>query len=604
MKDQDSTENWRLEEGGEVDDRWVLEPSEQKLTEQWDLQDEPPERVGEWQPVDYQKPPRRGASWILPTIVVVALLAVLGYSLWALLPNVVRGIMGKGSAEGTATMEPGATPSAVAAVVAAEETPTATPTEEIPPTPTDVPPTQEPAPVVPKDVVLQLFGTVTSTYGVNARSAPDENAEVKRVLLQGETMFVFGENGDYLRLFLTDGPLEEGQAISGTIAYAAKEYFAVAEQPVRRALWEAVFQAVGLPVPGSEEPTPAVEEPSTAITETATTTSTETILLPTPTPAPGNTGAPVSVTLTISAVNGLNVRTNPEIAADIVSLLENGAVVDVIGRYVDNNWYKVRLPDGSEGWVASEFVVLNGNPVALPVTRLENLPQPTPAPTITPTLEAGGAAPVPPPAPFVAELPDGVIGVTVPVTSGVNVRTEPNTDADVIDTAPLNAALPAVGRSEDALWIMVELPDGSRGWLFRAAIIPNAILDDLPVTEDESLAAPATTPEPDAATETPEAETPEPETPAAATPEAETTPAAPATGASATVTSIVAPIYAQASTEAERLEVVPRATTLAVTGRNEDGSWVQVLSRGGEVGWAPAGSISVNVDITTLPVAP
>lgn len=617
MKDQDSTENWRLEEGGEVDDRWVLEPSEQKLTEQWDLQDEPPERVGEWQPVDYQKPSRRGASWILPTVVTVALLAVLGYSAVTLLPRLVNTFTGQGSTEGTATVEPSdATPPAVAGVAGAESTPTATPTEEVSPTPTEAPPTQEAPPAVPADVVQQLFGTVTSTYGVNARSAPDENAEVVRVVLQGETMFVFGEDGDFLRLFLTDGPLQEGQAISGTIAYAAKEYFAVAEQPVRRALWEAVFLGAGLPVPGSEEPTPVAEEPSTAITDTVTATDTVTdtvaadaLLLPTPTPAPGQTGgapAPVAVSLTISAVNGLNVRTNPEIAADIVSLLENGATVDVIGRFVDSNWYKVRLPDGSEGWVAADFVTLNGDPSALPVTRLENLPLPTPAPTITPTLEAGDATPAPPPAPYVAELPEGVTGVTVPTANGVNVRTEPNTDADVIDTVPLNAALPAVGRSEDALWIMVELPDGSRGWLFRAAIIPNAVLDDLPVSEGETLVAPAATPEPDAATpeaETPEVETPEAETPEG-TPEAESTPTAPAGGASATVTSIVAPIYEDASTEAERLEVVPRGTTLAVTGRNEDGSWVQVLSRGGDVGWAPAGSISVNVDITTLPVAP
>lgn len=595
MNDQDSTENWRLEEGGEVDNRWVLEESEQKLSEQWDLQDEPPERVGEWQPVEYEKPPRRGASWILPTIVTVALLGVLGYSTVTLGPRIWDAI--RSTLEGTPTVEAvGATPSAVAAVVG-ETTPTETPTEEATVAPTDVPPTQEATPEVPEDFVKQLFGTVTSTYGVNARSAPDENAEVVRVILQGETMFVLGEEGNFLRLFLTDSPLAEGQPITGTIAYAAKEYFAVADQPIRRALWEAVFRGAGLPIPGAEEPTPVGGEPATEIT--ATKTATETLLLPTPTPSPAlgeapPVAAPISVTLTISAVNGLNVRTTPEIAADIVSLLENGATVDVIGRYVDGNWYRVRLPDGSEGWVASEFVVLNGDPAGLPVTRLEELPLRTPAPTITPTVAAGEATPVPPPAPYVATLEAGVTGVVVPTANGVNVRTEPNTEAAVIETVPLNAALPAVGRSADALWIMVELPGGGRGWLFRAAIIPNASLDDLPVTEGEAAATPAATP----AAGTPEAATPE------ATPEAGTTPAPSAAGATATVSSIVAPIYAQASTEAERLEVVPRGTAMAVSGRNEDGSWVQVLSRGGAVGWAPAGSVSVNVEITTLPVVP
>ena len=40
MNDQRSSENWELEEGGEADDRWMLEESEQKLTDQWQLADE------------------------------------------------------------------------------------------------------------------------------------------------------------------------------------------------------------------------------------------------------------------------------------------------------------------------------------------------------------------------------------------------------------------------------------------------------------------------------------------------------------------------------------------------------------------------------------
>jgi hypothetical protein len=52
--EQTPSKDWRLEEGDDVDERWVLQDSEQQLNEQWDIEgvDEP---VSQWQPVEYEK---------------------------------------------------------------------------------------------------------------------------------------------------------------------------------------------------------------------------------------------------------------------------------------------------------------------------------------------------------------------------------------------------------------------------------------------------------------------------------------------------------------------------------------------------------------------
>ena len=88
MKDDASSQGWELEDTGDAEDRWVLEESEQQLGDEWDLEGTP-EPVGQWQPVEYDKPRRGGPAWILPTVVTIALLAVLGYSAVTLVPELV-----------------------------------------------------------------------------------------------------------------------------------------------------------------------------------------------------------------------------------------------------------------------------------------------------------------------------------------------------------------------------------------------------------------------------------------------------------------------------------------------------------------------------------
>ena len=78
----DPLKNWQLENRGEPLDQWKLQEAEQDLTRHLQLQ---PDEAGKqaWQPVEYKRVPgKRQTGWILPSIVIVALLLALGYVAW------------------------------------------------------------------------------------------------------------------------------------------------------------------------------------------------------------------------------------------------------------------------------------------------------------------------------------------------------------------------------------------------------------------------------------------------------------------------------------------------------------------------------------------
>ena len=608
MKDDASPQGWELEEGSDADDRWVLEDSEQHMSDEWDLEGTP-EPVGQWQPVEYDKPRRAGPAWILPTVVTVALLAVLGYSAYTLVPSLVESLrngtagIGQAPPEGTPPTEEGA------AVAAAEETPTEEATETPPPTdtPTEEPPTPTPSPTL--SVAQQLFATVLSEYGVNARSEPSVDSQVLQILEQNDTFIVLQELDDgWLMLFVSDGPLEAGQPISGFAAYASAEFFAQARQPFAESLYQAVLAAAGI------EPTATPVPP----TPTSDGTTSGDLALPTVTPVPEpqseappatlDAAEPTSVTITIDAVSGANVRTLPELNSDVVTLLADQTEVLAIGRYATNDWILVDLGDGATGWVYAELAVVNGDLTTLPLITLGELPAPSPTPTETPTPEPTPTSPpVEPPTPYSSELPAGVPGAIVFSAAGVNARNLPSAESGVVTILPENAALPVVGRSTNGEWLQVELPQGGTAWVFRAAIIPRGDVNSVPVTEGEAetaspTATPASEPEP-VATEVPAVESTMAATAPAtdAEPTAEAT-AQPSTGATAKMRLVVVPVYAAPSSDGESIERIGRSTEVPATGRTADGAWVQVQSSSGDLGWVTVKSVELSVDVDSLPV--
>ncbi len=616
--DPRSNDNWRLEEGGTDDDKWLLRESEQTLDDQWSLQQaEPVDPISSWQPVEYVKEPRRSTSWVLPTIITVALMVTLGYAVYRLLwPD----LFGLGS-------EP--TPTAQVAVI-----PTTPPVEETPPAvespvatavgsaaPTAAtaatPALPTPPPLAPSDLVTQDFAIVNSVVGVNARFAPNTDAAIIRILDQGESLFVFSQEGEWLEVFVADTPLTEGQALSGTVGYAAAIFFDVSAREITEQLRNEVLAFAGkLPTPTPEpllEPTPADVAASPEITATSATTSTVT------------DGDASQLTVTVNAIYGVNARRSPVTEeSNIIRLLDNGTVLPAIGRTADTLWIQVRLPDQVDGWIAAEFLAPSGDLTTLPVAGDDAV---VTAPVITSTSAITTSGIVPPP-PYTGLAPtDGSPAIIVTVVDGANARSSPALGGTVEAVVPQGAVLPATGRSTDSQWVEVTLPTGVSAWIFRDTVVPVGAVGALPATDGGALTptpeatfAPVLLPTPtpttapvDAATPTAE---PAAETEATAVPTEsatsestpESTPESTAEPESTTVTAEVVPffvpLYDEPSADSTIVVRSAHGSDLVVIGRTTDGAWLQVTTAGGAIGWVVAGNVQVTGDIGEVPVAP
>lgn len=603
MTRQTSPDNWQLQEGGEIDDKWLLQESEQTVTKPWELQ-EAEAQFREWQPVDYQPAAKTGApiTRILPFVVIIAVVAVVGYGAFVIIPDLFRQgdepptevalqaetpeVSITGIVTDSETQPPGAAQEVAEPEVAPVEP---TPTEQPPPTPT---PTEDPS----TQAVLQVeFATVVNPYGVNARVAPNVDAAIIRILEQGQTFLVLGSTADgWLELFVNESQLAPGSPILGQVGYASAEFLQRSQQIIPQDFYNQILMVAGRFTP---TPVAPAEVPTTeAVTSTIDGGFVMPTVTPSPVPATALTGtgsaestAPISLTITISSPTGLNVRIRPSVDAPIVTLLTDQQTVPALGRLLDNQWVFVQLPDGAVGWVSIEFIVVNGDINQLPPV----LPEPeTPEAEAeaTPTPIASDALPDPPP-PYTAALAEGVTGVRVPI-NGVNARATADPDGDLVEVVPAGAALMALALSPDGQWIQVQLPSGDTAWVFRSVVVPVGAVDALPtvgageIPVGDTTTAPITTTVPSPTT-----------TPAAtATPEVE-----PAAGA--TARRLRVDIYPAPGGEGQRLASVGLNTVLPVTGRNAAGDWVQVVSpEDGTVGWVKAADVELNVEITSLPV--
>lgn len=83
----------------------------------------------------------------------------------------------------------------------------------------------------------------------------------------------------------------------------------------------------------------------------------------------GNTGTPMPAFVTLKTDS--NIRSGPGTASPVISTLMAGTALQTYG--VSSDWFKVKLPDGRYGWIAS-WLVSSGDSVPLPGT-----PSPSPS---------------------------------------------------------------------------------------------------------------------------------------------------------------------------------------------------------------------------------
>lgn len=584
MSADDSLKNWQVEDGGKGADRYVMTGSETEPPKQLQLQEDAA-GGSQWQPIDYRRQTGPRRNWILPSVVIVALLGVLTYVGWIAFGQVVGSDTGSnpftammtavtdvmGSQVATApTPEVSAAAVVTETIVAEEPTATVVVTATLEPEPTATA-TSAPAPTPTPALVELITGAVTEAAGVNARREPATTAEVVRLLAQDAAVTVVAEQDDWLQVILDDN----------TVAWVSSAFIERKTELVQLARLNEILVAAGLPAIA-----PAAPAPATTATDGA---------------APG-----VTLPAVVIGEPGINARNAPDLVTGVtVMQLNKDAAVSAVGRNEDSQWLAVELPEGGYGWVLTQFVSVQGDVATLGVVTPEILAawaaaetapagvapaeaalvEAVPTATSAPALPVLEVSPILPPAPFTNTLPLGAaVAISDPV--GVNARATPSADGELLIVVPNGAVLAAVGRSEDGEWIQVRLPDDRLAWMARTVINVSDNIDTAPVGGAENAIA------------TPTAE------PAAAAPAA---PAAvvPVDAAVATVTNqLGANLRSVPDRNTNPVVTVNNGETFPAIGRTADGAWVQLALPDGTTGWALATTVSLDTDVNSLPVIP
>ncbi|MFN8464812.1 MAG: SH3 domain-containing protein [Caldilineaceae bacterium] len=494
MSTEDPLKNWQLEDRKQPDpEQWKLEDADQDLSKHLQLQEG--ETSPYWQPVEYERAPQARRNWVLPSVLIVALLAVLGYVGWIAFNQLGGGLGSLGGAATAPTETPvqdAAAAAAAASPTAAPAAPTAEPTATSAPAETPTP-TLEPTPAIAMGELIS--GTVNAVQGVNARREPD--GEIIRTLNENEGVVVTRQDGDWLQVILSDG---------ATVAWVSSEFIDRNPQLVPLEQLAAIFTAAGLPAP---TPVAAPSAPSAAesvtgtlgLSGTAPISAGESLtsalslggtapqlalngVIPT---APFTNALPaVGPALTVSDTTGVNARSTAGTDGAVILVVPNGAVLPVIGRNAAGDWLQVRLPDGQEAWMFGEAVIATSDAASsAPVVAGTDTGAATGTltGTLTETLAAtnttGAPAVTVPP---VAGAPTGA-SATIASPLGANLRGAPSRDLEPIYSAASGESFAVIGRNGAGDWIQVVLPDGSAAWVLAAVAQVSVGVDTLPVTQ-------------------------------------------------------------------------------------------------------------------------
>jgi len=157
---------------------------------------------------------------------------------------------------------------------------------------------------------------------------------------------------------------------------------------------------------------------STILPLTIQSTSTPTISptaspVPTPTRRPTKTPTPTPLPDAVVNTRLLNLRSGPGTEYPILGNYPQGTALRVLGKEPEGKWLKVRAPDGKEGWMLADYLVVNLALAKVPVVEIPPTPTPTwtpvlptftptpvlPTPSPTPTLAPPTPPPPPPPPP-------------------------------------------------------------------------------------------------------------------------------------------------------------------------------------------------------------
>jgi len=490
VSDQRTAKNLRLEDDeGESATYIRLEDTGRDLADRWRLQ--AGETPTDWQPVEYDRPSRRGGGWILPLLIGVVVVGVAGSLLYfgvtRLLnsdiatqtpendaTNITTGVDNDSDSAGTNDTD------SINEVVEPAVTTQATNTPEVAviETPGETDFGAEPTAVLVEEEVA----IINSEYGVNARLEPSTTADVLRVLEQNEEVTILD------RLIDEENDIEWLQVLTSEDAevWISSAFVDITTRLVADDGGEVADEQIGV---GDALDGAAVGE--------------EDILDPL-----DSSDSVSSVDVTISSPSGLNARTNPSADAELVSVLEDGQALKAIRRSDDEQWVLVELEEGQTGWIFLELVTADDDLSVLPSgneAANQTITTGDPSPDDVEPEGTVGEANTDDEADSVPDVevdPETVdddisgadVGSSIPVIAnqyGVNARSTTSTEGAILQVVEGDAELVAIGRSEDSTWVQVPLDDGTLSWIFAEALIIDDDINTLPVATPPAVGAPA-----------------------------------------------------------------------------------------------------------------
>ncbi|GAC1329057.1 MAG: hypothetical protein NVSMB22_21030 [Chloroflexota bacterium] len=242
---------------------------------------------------------------------------------------------------------------------------------------------------------------LVSVASLNVRQTPSKNSGVQQVVYKGTTMTILGKSHGWYKVQLTDGTV--GWIVAAGIGKAPRASSSIVSPPAPSAS-------------GSNGVDPAVTVGNP--------------VAPTHIQSPYKRHAVASV-----KVSSLRVRAEPSTYAQVVTTVPQGKRMVVLSR--GNGWMKVRLADGTVGWVSTAYTSVSHA-----------------AKSQTHTTRIGDAAQV---------------GITAGTTSkvAINLRSSPSMNGSVLTVVSAGAPYQVLGRSHG--WVHVQLADGSVGWINAGA---------------------------------------------------------------------------------------------------------------------------------------
>lgn len=265
------------------------------------------------------------------------------------------------------------------------------------------------------------------------------------------------------------------------------------------------------------------------------------------------------------ATGALNVRTGPGVTYGVITTVGFGQNVALIGRTSNNVWVKIQLANGQQGWVNSTLLTTNVSVGTLPLA--DSPAQPDPAVPVAPN-------------------------------ALLSLRAGPSFSQSVVGNVFQGQRVQAIGRNSANSWVKVQVVEsGLQGWILSGNVQLDIPITNLPVINDSTTQPTAT---PIAPTATPVNPTATPVNPTA-TPVNPTATPTPASGVTATVNTGALNVRSGPAVSYGVVAVLNQGTTVSVTGRNSDNSWVRVAT-GNISGWVLTSLTTINGDLATIPI--